>query len=67
VAEYWIIDAERSTLEQYLLGDEAYYLQLKSSSGHLTSQAIQGFQVEIESMFDPHSNLSALRAMLSSQ
>jgi len=65
VAEYWIIDAERSTLEQYLLGDEAYYLQLKSSSGNLTSQAIQGFQVEIESMFDPHRNLNALRAMLS--
>ncbi|MEZ6134693.1 MAG: Uma2 family endonuclease [Pirellulaceae bacterium] len=64
VAEYWIIDAERSTLEQYLLRDEIYYLEQKSSSGTLTSRVITGFQVAIESMFDQQANVAALRSML---
>lgn len=64
VGEYWIVDAEASTIEQYLLDDEGYALKLKSSSGQIVSPVISGFCVEIEALFDRDKNLQALKRLM---
>jgi Uma2 family endonuclease len=52
VGEYWIIDADAQTLEQYVLHDNKFILQHKfEQKGTLISLIINGFRLEIESIF----------------
>jgi Uma2 family endonuclease len=64
VAEYWIVDAEARTVEQYLLSGEIYKLELKSHSGHLVSRVIEGFRAPIKAFFESDANLAALRDLV---
>jgi Uma2 family endonuclease len=64
VAEYWIIDAENNSLEQYLLEGDDYHLQLKSGSGILKSPVITGFEIPLEAIFDELANLDALEKLI---
>lgn len=64
VAEYWLVDAETETVEQFLLRDGVYTLELKSGSGQIRSHAVAGFEIPIRALFDSAENLSALRSLL---
>jgi len=64
VAEYWIVDPDAETLEQFLLRDGAYALELKSGNGRVRSRAISDFEIPIRALFDPAENLAALQALL---
>ncbi len=65
VTEYWIIDPETETVEQYLVGDDSSYkLQIKATTGVLTSHVIQGFSIPVRAIFDEAENLAALRSLL---
>ena len=66
VGEYWIVNADQSTIEQYVLRGEEYELRLKSSTGRLRSDVIGGFECDVESLFDERHNLEQLRQMMSS-
>lgn len=61
VLEYWIIDAEAAFVEQYLLINDKYELQLKATEGFIKSHAVQGFQIPIRAIFDKAINLQVLR------
>ncbi|KAA0994027.1 Uma2 family endonuclease [Dyadobacter sp. UC 10] len=61
VEEYWIIDPEHETLEQYHLNGEEYELILKSGDGTVTSFAIPGFQIPVRAIFDEAENLKAIQ------
>lgn len=64
VLEYWIINADKEVLEQYCLDESGKYeLILKASSGMVASQAIEGFQIPIEALFDDEHTLSALEVI----
>ena len=65
VAEYWIIDPELETVEQYLPNGDVYELALKSGSGFIESPVIAGFRIPIRAIFDETENLGALRTLLS--
>ncbi len=65
VGEYWLIEPDQQTIEQYLLSGEQYALKTKSSSGVLESRVIPGLWIEIEAVFDERANLAALAKMLS--
>jgi Uma2 family endonuclease len=52
VKEYWIVDAEKETLEQYVLKHKKYELLLKAKKGVVTSKIIKGFKIDIEAIFD---------------
>jgi len=67
VAEYWLVDADAETLEQYLLRDGAYSLTLKSGSGQVRSPVVTDFEIPIRALFDPGENLIALRSLLASR
>jgi Uma2 family endonuclease len=66
VAEYWIVDPDAETVEQYVLGDgeEEYTLRMKSATGELASVAVEGFAVPVRALFDDAANVAALRALL---
>jgi Uma2 family endonuclease len=52
VGEYWIIDADAQTLEQYVLHENKFILQHKfEQKGTLVSLVINGFRLEIEKIF----------------
>jgi Uma2 family endonuclease len=65
VGEYWLINADDSIVEQYVLRSGAYELQAKQSSGRLKSFVVAGFETEIEALFDETKNLEALRELMS--
>ena len=64
VQEYWIVDAERRILEQHVLRDGRYELRMKSGSGVLASEAVYGFKISVEAIFDSKVNTDALRDLL---
>lgn len=61
VEEYWIIDPDAETVEQYLLEQKAYKLNLKAADGTIKSQAIRGFRIPIRAIFDRSENKAALK------
>ena len=65
VAEYWIIDSEKQTVEQYELANGIYELVVKSTNGLIRSKAISGFDIPIVSIFNETENMKTLRAILS--
>ncbi|MGB7209077.1 MAG: Uma2 family endonuclease [Pyrinomonadaceae bacterium] len=60
VQEYWIIDAEKQTVEQYFLQNERYDLLLKSKSGEINSVVLPDFKIPIRSVFDETENVKTL-------
>jgi Uma2 family endonuclease len=64
VVEYWIVDAEKQIVEQYKLTDGSYQLLLKSGSGTVRSEVIEGFEIPIVAIFDDAENLAALKKLL---
>lgn len=64
VGEYWVIDAEREVVEQYMLRDSKYELVLKSGTGELRSEAMAGLVVPVRAFFNAEENLRVLRGMM---
>ncbi len=70
VTEYWLIDPDAETVEQYVLDESGvgaegtYALRMKSATGELESVAVEGFAVPVRALFDDAANVEALRALL---
>ncbi|MFT5466595.1 MAG: Uma2 family endonuclease [Verrucomicrobiales bacterium] len=64
VGEYWIIDADKSVIEQFVLREGEFDLAMKSGSGWIESPVISGFRCQIEAFFDEARNLEALKALV---
>jgi Uma2 family endonuclease len=64
VREYWIVDADEETVEQYLLTDGKFKLHLKAGRGTIESQVITGFRIDIRAIFDESANIEAMRTIL---
>jgi Uma2 family endonuclease len=60
VGEYWIIDPETETVEQYLLQEGEYVLKATLVKGSLESMVIKGFQIPVRAIFDREAQLKAL-------
>ncbi len=67
VAEYWIIDPRRRTIEQYGIdADTAEYerLAIVGIKDVITSHVVMGFSIPVRAVFDSTANVLALRALL---
>ena len=51
VREYWIVDVEHETIEQYLLEGNTFTLAQKLKDGALQAEAIPGFQISVKAVF----------------
>ncbi len=68
VTEYWIIDTRKKLVEQYVLtkNTKEYELFKKLGLGDdIESQAIKGFKIPVEAIFDRKKNLEVLKKILS--
>lgn len=52
IKEYWIVDAENHTVEQYLLHQNQYQLAQKLREGVLKSEVIAGFKIAVSTIFE---------------
>jgi Uma2 family endonuclease len=64
VTEYWIVDPEAQTAEQYVLHSDRYELMTKAKTGTIASVAVVGFEIPIRAIFDRDENLRVLRDLL---
>ena len=64
IEEYWIIDPDHQTVEQYHLENREYELLLKSSEGNIKSLVMTDFQIPIQSIFDEGINLETLKKLM---
>jgi Uma2 family endonuclease len=52
VGEYWIVDPENQSVEQYLLENNNYLLNVKlQAEGTVHSKMIEGFALDVKSIF----------------
>ncbi|MBU1822402.1 MAG: Uma2 family endonuclease [Bacteroidetes bacterium] len=51
IQEYWIVDPDLQTIEQYLLRDTEYELIQKIREGSLESEVITGFKINVRDVF----------------
>lgn len=52
VQEYWIVDTDSHTVEQYLLEKGTYQLAQKLKEGNLSSEVINGFIMNVSEIFE---------------
>lgn len=64
VGEYWIVDAEKETIEQYFLQNGEYELILKAKNGIISSIVLTDFSMQIRAAFDEKINLEELRKLI---
>jgi Uma2 family endonuclease len=64
VGEYWMIDPETESLEQYVLREGKYFLAQKSGSGEVRGAVVSGFVIPVRALFDTQLNLVILRELL---
>lgn len=63
IEEYWIIDSDYKTVEQYHLVGKEYFLVQKSSNGMIESFVIEGFKIPIIAIFDESENIKATQSL----
>jgi len=52
VREYWIVDPDQRTVEQYLLEDDQFVLAQKLKEGLLRSEVVTGFGMAVPEIFE---------------
>jgi Uma2 family endonuclease len=52
IEEYWIIDTDTHTVEQYLLNGRNYELNLKIKEGFIESTVIKNFKMNLNEIFE---------------
>ncbi len=50
VLEYWIVDPDTETVEQYVLQDGRYELKIKAQTGTITSAAVGDFTIPVRAI-----------------
>ena len=66
VGEYWIVDADKRMVEQYVLAPESKDYELKARltvGARLTSTVLSGFTVPVAALFERRENQRALLAL----
>lgn len=66
VQEYWIINPDKQTVEQYILSGKSYELIMKGKNGIIESKAIRGFKIPVKSIFNEKENLETLQQLIAS-
>lgn len=64
VAEYWIIDPVRETIEQYVRTRGRYQLVGRLETGAIRSRVVRGFKMPVRAAFDEAENLEFIRTLM---
>ena len=62
VKEYWIVDAYKNSVEQYLLKDKKFVLQkTMSTEAEMDSIVLTNFKISVKAFFDNKTNIKAIQ------
>jgi Uma2 family endonuclease len=61
IREYWLIDPENETIEQYILFDEKYELIKKTNEGTIKTEQIKGLELPVKAIFSKEENQKFLK------
>ncbi len=64
VGEYWLVDPDQESVEQYLLQEDIYQLAVKVKAGVIQSRVVNGFEIPVRAIFDPAEQFTALQSIL---
>lgn len=64
VVEYWLINPDTETVEQYRLSGNGYELVMKAQTGELHSSVVPGFVIPVRAIFDDAINRATLAQLL---
>lgn len=64
VSEYWIVDPEAETVEQYFLENGRFQLHQKCSQGIIESRVVKGFSINVRAIFHEKDNFEELARIL---
>jgi len=64
VQEYWIVDPVKKKVEQFVLINGEYRLRFNDSTGLMKSEAVAGFEIEVEQIFDNTPILKTMQPLL---
>ncbi|MBM2813393.1 MAG: hypothetical protein HW421_155 [Ignavibacteria bacterium] len=64
VKEYWLVDPDEKTVEQYILKNKKYELLFKASDGNIECKTIKGLKFPVRAIFDEKINLKVIRDIL---
>lgn len=67
VKEYWLIDPEFRIIEQYLLKDQSYQLQVKLKNGFIEAEQINGVKINVNAFFYHQLNIEEIKRILAAQ
>lgn len=67
VGEYWLVNPEARTVEQFVLRDGEYELLFKLREGTITSEVVQGFAIPVEAIFDDKLKNRVLVGLISAE
>ncbi|MCH8962120.1 MAG: Uma2 family endonuclease [Bacteroidetes bacterium] len=67
VGEYWLLDPKAEVVEQYVLKDGRYVLRMKSGSGQIESEVIDGLVIPVRALFDDEANLQEVQRIVQSR
>lgn len=60
VGEYWIVDPETETVEQYFLEEDTYVLQGALTRGEIAGRVIPGLILPVKAVFDAEEQMKFL-------
>jgi Uma2 family endonuclease len=64
IGEYWIVDPDGQTVEQYVLEKDNFAPAIKRGEGLLKSAIVPGFEIPLRAIFNTSENLNALKAIM---
>ena len=64
VGEYWIVDPDAESVEQFVPKSGRYAKARRQKSGAVASEVVTGFQIPVRAIFDRRANFAALRQLL---
>lgn len=64
VKEYWLVDTDKKSVEQYILEGEVFMLAEKRQHGTIRCKVLEGLEVPLDAIFDEEDNEAFLREMI---
>jgi Uma2 family endonuclease len=64
VGEYWIVDPDAESVEQFVPKSGRYAKARRQKSGTVASEVVTSFRIPVRAIFDPRANFAALRQLL---
>lgn len=61
VKEYWLIDADKRVVEQYILEDQSFVLAEKVQHATVRCKVLEGLEIPLEAIFEEETNEQFLR------